>query len=275
MTPPDEVGREREEQAFSEPRGREPHRAVASDELLARIAAAKAADAAGMVLSMPWPQTRAVLVALGPWQVARLLLGVRADRLAELLDHVAPGMLPAVLDHLSVPQVAEMLPLVPMQSAVRVVAHLHPAVVAELLLVLPTQHRLALQEVLPPPVAAVPSAAYPGQAEQAVRRTAGTASWLDPRRTSLLTEVFGRPVQVVIWDRSGTTFATPELHAAVATTDWSRVTGLLVVTNATLDPGLPGGVREARQHGYMVEVVSWQDERDDGALKRVLVRFAA
>lgn len=243
------------------------------DDVLARIAAAHAADGAAMVLDLPWQQTRAVLAALGPREVARLLLGVRADRLAELLDRVPPEMLPAVLANLSVPEIAELLPLVPLQTAVRVATSLPPPTAANLLLALPTQHRVVLQRYLPIAAEAAPAGGYLEQAEQAVRRATGTANWLDPRGGALLTEVFGRPVLIVIRDRPSGVFSAADLLAAVGATDWRRVSGLVVVTNAALDPGVGGGLREARQRGYLVEVVQWQDERDDGLLKRTLVRI--
>lgn len=247
---------------------------TAPEDLIARIVAAHAADAAAMVLDLPWPQTRAVLGALGPREVARLLRGVRADRVADLLNHLPPGLLPAVLAHLSVPEVAELVPLVPLESAVRIVTSLSPDGAADLLLVLPTQHRTVLQQLLPPPVAAGSAGAYERQVEQAVRRATGTISGVDPRNHALLTEVFGRPVQVLIHDRPGGAFAAADLQAAIAATDWRRIAGLVVLTNAALDPGLAVAQREARQRGFVVEAVPWQDERDDGALKRTLVRLA-
>jgi len=228
-----------------------------------------------MVLDLPWPQIRAVLAALGPREAARLLLGVRADRVAVLLEHIAPAMLPAVLAHLTVPQIAELVPLVPMQAAVRVVTHLPPDVSAHLLLMLPTQHRAVLQQVLPAPATIGPEGGYRSQAEQAVRRATGTVSVVDPRGGVLATEVFGRPIQVLVRDRPGSTFGAGDLQAAIGATDWRHVAGLLVLTNAPVDPGLPAALREARQHGYRVEAVHWQDERDDGALKRILVRLVA
>lgn len=223
------------------------------------------------MLDLPWPQARAVLAALGPWQVARLLRGVRADRVAELLDHIGSDALPAVLAQLTVPEIAEIVPLVPVETAVTVVTHLAPPTAAELLLALPTQHRTVLQRLLPPPAA--PASPYPDQAEQAVRRAAGTVLWRDPQTHVLLTEVFGRPIQVLVLDWPGATFGVAQLHAAIGATDWQRVAGLLVLTNATLDVGLGAALREARQHGYVVDAVVWQNEGDDGLLKRTLVRL--
>jgi hypothetical protein len=89
----------------------------------------------------------------------------------------------------------------------------------------------------------------------------------------MVAEVFGRPVQVVAWDRPGKVFGQPDLSAAIGTVDWRQIAALLVVTNATLDPALPGAVREARSAGYAVEPVQWLDDRDDGTLKRILVRL--
>ena len=248
---------------------------TAPDDLIARIVAAHAADAAAMVLDLPWPHTRAVLGALGPREVARLLRGVRADRVAELLDHIPPGLLPAVLAQLSVPEVAEVVPLVPLESAVRVVTSLSPELADDLLLALPTQHRTVLQQLIPPPVTGGSAGAYQSQVEQAVQRATGTISAVDPRNHTLLTEVFGRAVQVLVHDRPGGAFTAADLQAAIAATDWRRIAGLVVLTNAVLDPGLPAAQREARQRGHVVEAVTWQDERDDGTLKRTLVRLAS
>jgi hypothetical protein len=243
------------------------------EDVISRIVAAPPADAAALVLDLAWPQTRAVIAALGPREVARLLQGVRADRVAELLSHVSPGALPAVLANLSVPAVAELLPLVPVETAVRVVTHLSPEIADQLLLALPTQHRMVLQGLLRPAVSTAQAGGYADHAEQAVRRATGRVATRDPRGGGLLIEVFGRPVQVLVRDHPGGTFGSAELQAAVVATNWRHIVGLLVLTNAPLDPGLGAAVREARQHGYVVEAVPWLDERDDGVLKRMLVRL--
>jgi hypothetical protein len=224
-----------------------------------------------MVLDLPPPVIPSALDALGPREVARMLLGARADRVDELLAYVPPAVLSAALAQLSVPQLAELVPLVRFESAVRLVGHLAPDTASALLLELPTQYRLALRDRLPPPA---PSD-YTQRAEQAVRRATGHGASVGPGPAGLVTEVFGRPVQVVIRDRPGTTFGPDELTAAVGATDWRRVVGVVVLTNAALDPGLAAALRDARHRGYVVEVVAWQDERDDGTLKRTLVRLVS
>jgi len=248
---------------------------AAPDDVIARIVAASAGDAAAMVLALHWQQTRTVLAALGPREVARLLRGVRADRVSDFMAQVVPGLLPPVLGQLSLPEIAQLLPLLTMDGAVRVVQSLPPAAAAELLLILPTAQRMALQAAVPSAAAAGPAGGYPPQVEQAVRRSGGQVTWADPQRRSLVAEVFGRAVQVVAWDRPGAVFGPGDLQAAIGATDWRRITGLVVVTNASLEPGLAAAVREARAAGYVVEPVQWLDDRDDGALKRVLVRLAS
>lgn len=248
---------------------------AAPDDVIARIVAAKAGDAAAMVLAMHWQQSRTVLAALGPREVARLLRGVRADRVSDLMAQVPPGLLPAVLAQLALPEIAQLLPLLAMDGAVRVVQSLPPQVAAELLVMLPTAQRMALQSALPPAPPAGPAGGYGSLVEQAVRRSVGQASWADPQRRSLVTEVFGRAVQVVAWDRPGGSFGPAELQAAIGATDWRHATVLAVVTNATLEPTLPAAVREARVAGHTLEPVQWVDERDDGVLKRTLVRLAS
>jgi hypothetical protein len=243
------------------------------DNIVARIVAADAGHAAAIVLGLPWEQTRAALGALGPREVARLVVGARADRVPDLVDHIAPGMLPAVLAHLSVAQVGQLVPLLSMELAVRVVQHMAPPAAAELLLALPTHQRLALQEWLPHPAAEGGDGDYPLRVEQAVRRIAGRVSWLDPRSGTLLTEVFGRRVVVVARDLPSGTLHGSDLHTVVVATDWRHIAGLVVMTNATFDASVGDSLREARQRGYLVEALQWQDDRDDGLLKRVLVRL--
>lgn len=261
VTLPDGFGREREGWATTGP--------FAGRDLLDRIVQAPAGEAAAMVLGLPPSIIPTALDALGPREVARMLLGVRADRLDEFLAYIPSPVLSSALAQLSVPQLAELVPLVQFESAVRLLAHLDPDTASALLLELPTQYRQVLRDRLPPPT---PSD-YQQRAELAVQRATGQLMSLGPG-APLVTEVFGRPVQVIIRDRPGATFGPNDLVAALGAADWRRVVGVVVLTNAALDPGLAAAVREARGRGYLVEVVAWQDERDDGMLKRTLVRFA-
>jgi hypothetical protein len=245
------------------------------EDIVARIVAADAGHAAALVLALPWQQTRAVLAALGPREVARLLSGARADRIPDLVTHISPGLLSAVLAQLTVADIAQLVPLLPMDLATRMVQHMPAATGAELLLVLPTHQRLALQDALPRHAPEGEESEYPRRVEQAVRQICGRVLWSDLVTGSLLTEVFGRPVLVVAIDRSGSRFTASDLRGVVAGTDWRHIAGLVVTTNASVDPDVGAALREARQHGFLVEAVAWQDERDDGVLKRILVRLAS
>ncbi len=244
-------------------------------DVVARIVAADPGHAAAIVVAMPWERGRAVLASIDPRDVARMLVGARADRVPDLVATIAPEQLPQVLANLDVMRIAALVPLLPMEGAVRVVQNMSPTAAAELLMALPTHQRLALQQALPPP--AEPGSGgggdYARRVEEAVRRVAGTATWRDPRAGTLVTEVFGRSVQVSVRDAPEAAFTGPDLHAIAAATDWRQISGLLVMTNSPLDPGLAAAAREVRGHGYLVEVLQWQDDRDEGALKRVLVRL--
>lgn len=243
------------------------------DEVVNRIRAAEAGHAAAFVLGLPPQQTRDVLVALGPREVARLLLGARADRVPDLVDRIVPELLPGVLAHLDVVRAAQLISLLPMELAVRVMRSMSPAAAAELLLTLPTHQRLALQEALPAPQPSGGAGAYARAVEQSIGRSAERLTWLDQR--SLIAELFGRAVQIVVWDAPDTVFTAAQLHSIAGSVDWRRVRGLLVMTNAELDSGVAGAIRDARQHGYAVDALTWLDERDDGLLKRALVRLAS
>jgi hypothetical protein len=171
-------------------------------------------------------------------------------------------------------EAAEILSMLPMEQAVRLVQRLAPPAIAELLLALPTPERIALQEALGPLPGAVTGSDYHRAAEASLGRVATSVTWLAPRVGILMVDVFGRAVQVALRDRPGQALGPPDVHAAVVGVDWRRARGLVVLTNARLDPGLGAALREFHQRGYRVEVVSWHDDRDDGALKRALVRLA-
>lgn len=247
----------------------------AEPDVVARILAADPGHAAAIVVAMPWERGRAVLARIGPREVARLLVGARGDRVPDLVATIAPQQLPQVLANLDVMRIAALVPLLPMEAAVRVVQNMTPTAAADLLLALPTHQRLALQQALPPPAAPDGGGGsdYARRVEEAVRRVTGTATWRDPRAGTLMTEVFGRSVQVSVRDAPRAPLVGTELHAIAAATDWRQISGLLVMTNSPLDPGLAAAAREVRGRGYLIEVLQWQDERDEGALKRVLVRL--
>jgi hypothetical protein len=241
------------------------------DDVVSRIVDAEPGHAAAIVLALPPVQGRAVLAALGPREVARLLIGARADRVPDLVDAVAPEHLSPILAHLQVVHVAALVPLLSNHAAVRVVQSMSPAAAAELLLALPAHQRLALQPALPQPSLAGGDD-YARRVDGAVRRVVGQAIWIAAPAGSLLTEIFGRSIQITARDSRLGPFGAAELQSLVAATDWRRVAGLLVLSDV-LDSGLLAGVRDARSHGYLVETLQWQDERDDGVLKRALVRL--
>jgi hypothetical protein len=211
--------------------------------------------------------------------VARVLTGIRVDRIAEALTRIDADLMPAVLAQLSAVQVAEMISYVPMSLALWVVQQLPRQAVADVLLVLPSQWRVPLQEALEasPTATATPTEGptnkYFEAAGAAVRRMSSNVSWLDPRVGTLVTELFGRPVQVTLRDRPDGIFAADDMRAAAGGVDWRRMSALLVLTNASLDPSLGAASRDLAQRGYIVEIVVWGDDRDDGVLKRALVRF--
>jgi hypothetical protein len=166
--------------------------------------------------------------------------------------------------------------MLPFERVVGLIQRLPPSTVAELLLALPTAERIALQESLGPlSNASATGSDYHRVAEVSLARVATAVTWLAPRVGILLVEVFGRSVQVALRDRPGQTLGPGDVHAAVVGVDWRRAHGLLVMTNARLDPALGTALRDFHQHGYRVEVVAWHDDRDDGALKRALVRLAS
>jgi hypothetical protein len=248
---------------------------LSTDDFIAQIVSAKANHAANMVLSMPWVQIQAVMGDLGPSEVARVLVGAHPDRKADLIGVIGSDRIPAVLSRLTVHQLADMVSVLAIEVAVALVRDMSPRAAADLLLEIPTQRRVALQEAMTPTrpdeFAATVSQR---QAEESILRIATRVSWLDQSAGSLLAEVFGRTVQVMVRYRPDAAFTEVDLHGAAKAADWRRIVGLVVLTNAKPATGIPSVIRELRIMGRSADVVSWLDNGDDGSFKRALVQLA-
>jgi MgtE intracellular N domain len=244
-------------------------------DVITQIMSASANHAANMLLGMSTVQIRAVMNDLGPADVARVVVGAHPDRKAGLLGIIASDQMPAVLSRLTVHQLAEVVTVLPIDVAVRLVRDMSPRAAADLLLEIPTQRRAALQEAMTPSrTDEFAATVYQRQAEESILRIATRVSWLDQSTGSLLSEVFGRTVQVMIRYRPDSAFTEVDLHAAAQTADWRRIVGLVVLVNATPSPGVAVLIRDLRAMGQLIEVVPWVDDRDDGSFKRALVRLA-
>jgi hypothetical protein len=171
-------------------------------------------------------------------------------------------------------QLADVVTVLPIDVAVRLVRDMSPRAAADLLLEIPTQRRASLQDAMTPSRPdEFAATVYQRQAEESILRIATRASWLDQEAGSLLSEVFGRTVQVMIRYRPDPVFTEVDLHAAAQAADWRRIVGLVVLTNAAPTPGVAVLIRELRAVGHVVDVVPWIDDRDDGSFKRALVRL--
>jgi hypothetical protein len=245
-----------------------------TNDVVAQIMSAGANQAATMLLGMPAVQIRAVLNDLGPAEVARVVVGAHPDRKADLLGVIGSDRMPAVLSRLTVHQLADVISVLPIEVALRLVRDMSPRAAADLLLEIPTQRRAALQEAMTPSRPdEFAATVYQRQAQESILRIATRVSWLDQSAGSLLSEVFGRTVQVMIRYRADEVFTEVDLHAAAQAADWRRIVGLVVLSNATPVPGVASMLRDLRAMGHPVELVPWADDRDDGTFKRALVRI--
>ena len=66
-----------------------------------------------------------------------------------------------------------------------------------------------------------------------------------------------------------------ELHRLVLDADWMTLDGMLVLTEGVPTERAAAYVAAVRTAGYRLELLRWADARDDGLLKRALVRLAA
>jgi hypothetical protein len=117
-------------------------------------------------------------------------------------------------------------------------------------------------------------AMYERQARESVVRAAPNVSWLDQSSCDIAADLFGRRVHVAIRFVPETGLLQVDVVRAVRHADWMGIAGMLVVTNAApAEPALLEA-KHQQQAGRRVELIRWADRRDDGVLKRTLVRLA-
>jgi MgtE intracellular N domain len=245
-----------------------------TQQVIAMLKAAKPAQAFGVLSSMPIDRITHVMTSMEPADLTAMLLALRPRQQVEFLAMIPPERRPLIFSRLSMGQFADLLPAVTPEIAAQMLADVSTAAAAELLSDMPPNAAARLVPLLPRGSAVV-QAMYEIQARESVVRAAPNVSWLDQGSRDLAADVFGRRVQVAIRFLPETSSMPVDVDRAVGHADWGSIAGMLIVTN--LRPGEPAllQVKHQQQAGRPVELVRWLDQRDDGVLKRALVRLAS
>jgi hypothetical protein len=244
------------------------------DELLTTLKSVDPARGVDKLLAMPPSQANAMLRALTVYDVVRCLNGAHAHNKPGLLAILGPQVARAALDRMPSHQVVDFVLSLPIVVAADLLRGMPSAATATLLLEMPTKPRAALQEILD--VDSSPEAAaanYRQAAELSVARIVAGAVSVETAPNDLYAEVIGRSILIAIRFHSEAPFAEDEVRAAASGVNWQRVSGTVVMTNAEMTEGVGAVLRDLRQHGLPTEVVRWVDQRDDGALKRAMIRL--
>jgi Mg/Co/Ni transporter MgtE len=242
--------------------------------VIAMLNAAAPEQAAGTLLAMPADRVEVLLAEMARTEVARLLMGSRADRKAELVAVIGAHRIPAILALFNLRQLADLVTALPLSVAVELLRCVAPTAAADLLLEVPADLRPALREAL---ATSQPeefsSAVYRREAGELVVRVASRASWIDQATGHLLAEVMGRPFEIVVRYLPDGAFSGDDLRGAAARVDWSRVIGMVVLTNANPANACGPAIRELHASGRPADVVTWLNVGDDGLFKRAIVKL--
>jgi hypothetical protein len=243
-------------------------------QLVAMLRTTPPQHAAGVLLAMPMDRINAVLGAMKPVDVARLLIGTKPPQRNTVLGLLSIEQIIGVLRTLPVEHAATLLAGLPKDHIVAVIDGLPPKAVPVLLEAMPPEFRAALLGEMDPYQAdGTLTTMYQRGVAQALGRTNVHITYPNgDQDPTLLVQTFERLIVVSICyhDENGA-LSQREIRSAEDTATWLRAHGVLVVTNAPLTQEAIGYRSDARAMDRLVDVVTWIDNRHDGMLQRALV----
>jgi hypothetical protein len=243
-------------------------------QVIALLQAMPAAAAAGVLVAMPADHVEVLLAELPPAALARLLPAVEPDQRADLVAATPAGRLPAMLRALSLDDAAALLGVLDAGEAARLLGALPPEARPQLVSALPEATRRSVYAAMSTTGAGeLASAVYERRAVAALARIATVRSRPAPR--AAVTDVLGSRLLVHVRPAGPGPLDAEELHELVLAADWSELDAVLVVAEQTPTDRAAAHAGTIRACGYRLELLRWVDDRDDGLLKRALVRVAA
>lgn len=247
---------------------------VPTKQLIALLNSTSPAQAVSTIFSMTADRIAVLLTEMDPAHIARMLVAASGQRKADLFAAIPPDRASLVLQELSVPQFASFLSAVPAQMGAQVLHAGSPRWAAHILRELPPETRSQLLSATTNHTEEFSSAVYERGVTESIVRIVARASWLDQRTCDLLAEVFDKNVHIAVRYQAGEFLTGAEVDEVAARADWRYIAGLVVVTNAALADSAEEQAKAIQYSGRELKLLHWTDERDDGALKRALVRLA-
>ena len=240
--------------------------------VIAMLKAAHPAQAFDVLAAMPVERFALVTTTMDPADLTAILMGIDPRRQTDLLSMLPAERRLLMFQQLSKRQLADLIPAIDPNIGVEMIAGLPTGSAAELLSSMPSATVTRLLGLLPE-AGAVIRAMYERHARESVVGAAHTVSWPDESMCDLVAEVLGHWLHVAIRFQPGPQSTPLDVDGAASDADWTSVSGMLLMTNAK--PGGPSAQKalQLEQAGRKLEIVQWIDKRDDGTLKRALVRL--
>lgn len=229
--------------------------------------------AAGLLASMPADRMRAALAAMEPADIARVLGGMKPQNRPAVLTSLPPEQVARVLLLLSIEQAAGLLSALPEEWILAIVNVLPAPAVPVLIMAMDPERQAALMETMDPRWSGgLAATMYEQGVAQAVGRTNATVSTPNREYTGdLLVETFGRLITVTARYHEHGDFTLAEIRQCQEVAARMQAHGALAVTNAPLSNEVLDYIDAARARNWLIDAVTWIDQRYDGILQRTLV----
>jgi hypothetical protein len=243
-------------------------------QVIALLKASEPSQAAVTLLTFPVERIDALLALMQPADVAGMLAGSTAAQKRQLLAAMTTEKALLVLHELAAEHAANALAAMPAPRAASLLSAAPTRQARRILSELSETTRSEFGALMAPDRAAeLFSAFYEQRVIDSVVRMTTAVSRLPCSTCDLMVAVLRRAIHVAVRYHGQAALVDHDIEAVATAADWNRIAGLVMVTDAELtDAALHYGY-SVRSAGYAFELLRWTGERDDGALKRALVRL--
>ena len=228
--------------------------------------------AVAVLTGMPPDRMTAVVTAMRPKDIARLLLAMTVEQRSRLFGMLPSEHIAAVLLLLSVEQAAAILTSMPEEETLVTFECLPPQAVPMLLAAMSADDQSWLLSAMEPTQAsALRGSLYELGVQAALQRTNATVNRPSEAASNvLLVTTSQQSFAVSLFFREFGSLTVQEVRYAQEAAVTAQVRGALAVTNVGLSNEVLAYRRDARAQGWIIDVVTWTDPRQDGLLQRTL-----
>lgn len=231
-------------------------------------------EAVRILRSVPPERVSVLLTEMETAEVARLIVAAGGDQTADMLRSVPAERFAPIIRCMSMRELANLVGAVPPELAARCLEAVTARAAVEVISELPEPDQARLVDLIEAQHRGdVSQALYERNAQESVVRIATRVSWLNQATCDLLAVAMNQTFQVAVRHRRVPPFTLDDIDSVLSTAAWATIAGLIVLTNVPPDTNADQRLRQVRSSGRLVDVLRWTDRRDDGTLKRTIVRM--